>query len=90
MLGWHPWPTLLKVSPSEGPLRPAVAGVASLADSAEVVCSSEITIQERRGALDGSVFNCGDCCNGSLGYRNDEHPGDWGGCPGGTLLADPK
>ena len=44
------------------------------------------TFRDRRGALDGSVC---DCCGGSLGSWNYEDHGDWGGCPGGTLLADP-
>ena len=47
-----------------------------------------MTVWNRRGVLDGSVCDCSDCCDGSLDYRNDEDPGDWGGFPGGTLLAD--
>ena len=34
-------------------------------------------------------FVTGDCSHGSLGYQNDEDPGDWGGCPDETLLANP-
>ena len=45
-----------------------------------------MTVWNRCGALDGSVCDCGDCCNGSLGYRNDEDPGDRGDCPGGKFL----
>ena len=61
-------------------------GVTFLADTVGVV-TKEMTVWDGRGALDGS--DCGDCCDGNRGYRNDEDPGDWGGCPDGMLLADP-
>ena len=67
---------------------PAVATVASLVDFAEVGVI-EITLRDRRGALDGPVCDCGGCCDGRLGSWNDEDQDDWGGCPSGTFLADP-
>ena len=48
-----------------------------------------MTLQDTCGAPDGSVCDCGDCCEGSLGYWNDDDPVGLGGCPGGTLLTDP-
>ena len=59
-----------------------------LADPVGVI-TEEMTVRDRRGALNGSVCDCGDFCDGSLGYRNDEDLGDWGGCPGGSFLVDP-
>ena len=68
----------------------AVAGVVSLAHFAEVVPSAvgvtyladpvgvvteEMTVRDGRGALDGSVCDCGDCCDGSMDYGNGEDPG---------------
>ena len=53
-------------------------GVMFLADPISVV-TEEITVQNKHGALDGSVCDCGDCCDGKLDYRNGEDPGDWGG-----------
>ena len=47
------------------------------------VATEEMTVCDGRGALDGSVCCCGDCCDGCLDYRNDDDTGDLGGCPGG-------
>ena len=41
------------------------------------VITEEMTVRDGRGTLDGSVCDCGDCCNGSLDYRNGEDPGGW-------------
>ena len=80
----------------------AVAGVASMADAGEaslanagvaspsmtgVVSLADLAVRDRRGALDGSV--CGDCYDGSLGYRNDEDPGDWGWLPWWDVFGRP-
>ena len=53
------------------------------------VFTEEMTVRDKRGTMDGSVYDCGDCRDGSLGYRHDEDPCYWGGFPCGTLLADP-
>ena len=94
MLGWRPWPLLGGIPGRLAEVVPLVdvagnvaVGVTILADPVGVV-TEEMTVCDRRGALNGSVCNCGDCCDGRLDYRNYEDPGEWRGFPGGTLLAD--
>ena len=46
-----------------------VVGATFLADPVSVVVD-EMTFPDGCGALDGSVCDCGDCCDGSPGYWN--------------------
>ena len=48
-----------------------------------------MTFRDKCGALDGSVCDCDDHCDGSPDYWIYGEPDDCGGCPDVTLLADP-
>ena len=41
------------------------------------VVTDGMTFRDRCGALDGSVCDCGDWCDGSPGYWNDDDPDGW-------------
>ena len=53
----------------------AVVGMTFLANPIDVVADG-MTFQDGCGDLDGSVCDCGDCCDESPGYWNDDNQGD--------------